>query len=106
MSDTTTDNRGRELATVNVIGDNFVLTANASRAFMVLQNCGTAVVGISFSYAGSAPITLSNCSFRLYPATSDGAADGDLQIVSTSRDAMSVKFGDTGTKNLQITEYV
>ena len=103
MSDFFQNNRGNEQATINLINDGMALNANNSRAFIILQNCGTAVAGISFSQ--SAPASLANCALRLYPATADGNGDGEMLFVNTSLAAMGVKFGATGTRNLQVTEY-
>ena len=103
MSTEAVNNQGTESPTVNVITDGLGLNARDARAFIILQNLGTAPAGISFS--STAPAAFSNCSMILYPATADGNGDGERITVNVSKQAMGVKFG-AGTRNLIVTEYV
>jgi hypothetical protein len=100
-----TYNSGQDGPTTNVTADGLGIAANAGRALLIVQNRGTASVGLSFN--STAPAAQVNCSVLLAPATVDGGPDGDFMAINWSNgNAMGVKFAASGTKNLVLTEII
>lgn len=94
---------GVETASVNVAANGLLLAANAGRVLVIIQNCGTAIAGISTQT--TTPVALTNCAIRLAPASADGGADGDTFIINWTKEAIGL-FCGTGTKNVMVTEVV